>query len=310
MNVNPKIKKLFSNRFTNSALTVVLSFSILLIMSYLYPFFYVYVIGGGLHLLITYYQLKKLYTYYNHEKKIFEEQILYEKKIKEHMVEDLCHDIKAPLSTLRGQMEAILDGIMPADQKTLELSIQQIDRVTKLVDELDLSLDALHLTGKLKSYKLSKFLNHITANFELVCNSRGMRYEVINDLNNDYELLIDSNRLYQAFFNIFNNSIRFSNKSNSVFRIVIKEAEHHIDIFLADNGTGIALEDEPYIFERLYKGDASRKKEKDSGSGLGLFITKEIVEYHGGQISIFKPKLFESGCTLLIKLPKPKVWVA
>ncbi|WP_025025494.1 sensor histidine kinase [Caldalkalibacillus mannanilyticus] len=287
-----------------------LSLVVLLLSCYFYPHVYTYLIGGILFLAFSVYLVIHIQQFFDHNMQRVEQELLYEKKIKQQMVEDLSHEIKTPLSTLRGQMEAMMDGLLEADEKTLQLSIKQIDRITDLVDELDVSLDALHLTGKLKAVSLSDFLKQISSNFELICQSKGASYEMINHLKYDYELLLDVNRMYQAFFNILSNSIKFIRAKNPTFKLIVEESEHHIHFFLADNGVGISEEDEPYVFERLYKGDFSRKREKDSSSGLGLFITKEIVQYHGGQIMISHPSICGSGCTLLIKLPKPKLWVS
>jgi signal transduction histidine kinase len=227
-----------------------------------------------------------------------------EELVKKQFIEDVSHEIKTPLSSLRGFIEGINDGVIEPSEKNCLAMIQQIDRLGQLVDDLDYSLESSLLNSKLAPVFLSELIKRINNQYEAMCQSYDLNYIFKNQVTADTEILADLNGLDQVFINLLNNSYKFTPRQGS-FALLVKEENGYIEFVVADSGQGIAKRDRPFVFERLYKGDRSRaRKAAYEGSGLGLFIAKMIIEYHGGKIKVAESPYFHCGTSMLIQIPK------
>ena len=196
------------------------------------------------------------------------------------------------------------DGIIQAESKTYDILLMQIDRISSLIKDLDTSLETYAVSSKLKPVQISSSLEQIKEHLISLAEINNMEFLYEQNLTKDICIMIDFDRLLQVFINLLQNSSKFRNNHPSICKFIVNDLEDNIEFIFADNGIGIKPKEQSYIFNRLYKGDQSRTSLKHSGSGLGLSIAKQIIDYHGGTIDVSNHTLFETGCTITITLPK------
>jgi two-component system sensor histidine kinase BaeS len=232
-------------------------------------------------------------------------QLARQELLRKQLLDDITHEIRTPLASLRANLEGIRDGLLEADHARCNAMMHQIDRLSHMVGDLDESLEGFALSSKLRPIPLQQFVTAIHLQTETLCRSFSLEYEFANRTESNMMLLTDPDRLHQVFLNIISNARKFTPERGGKFALTIDEQPDSISIYCADNGQGISAHDKPYVFERLYKGDMSRsRRPHETGSGLGLSIAKEIIGYHGGTIKVTEPQ-FKHGCTIIIQLPKP-----
>lgn len=202
-------------------------------------------------------------------------------------VANVSHDFRSPLTSIKGYLEAMLDGTIPPElhEKYLTIVLNETERLTKLTNSL-LTLNNLNTKGMLldKSvFDINKIIRNTAASFEGTCKSKTIAIELI--LTGD-ELLVnaDVGKIQQVLYNLLDNAIKFSN-SDSIIKIETTEKHNKVFVSVKDSGIGIPKDDLKMIWDRFYKSDLSRGKDK-KGTGLGLSITKEIIHAHGEHINV------------------------
>ena len=197
---------------------------------------------------------------------------------------DISHELRTPLTTLKSHVEAMLDGIWEPNDEHLNILMIEIDRLTKLVEDLKNTFKTLEgqLNVNKTKFNLSHEMINILAAFKPMFEKENYLLEY--SIEEDIEISMDRNRLKQIMYNLLSNALKYLNQGGKVFVALIKE-KNNIKITIEDNGTGIKEEDLPFVFERFYRSDISRNKET-GGTGLGLSITKALVEAHGGSIDV------------------------
>jgi two-component system sensor histidine kinase BaeS len=223
-------------------------------------------------------------------------------ELRQQWISDISHELRTPLAILKGEIEALQDGIRPPDQVHLESLHSEVLRISKLVADLhDLSLaDSQNLVAQKDPIKPLAILKKKVAQFS----ERLDQYHIDVDLSlQDDEAVIvegDSNRMAQVFTNLLENSIRYTDPPG-----LLKISENHdtewLTIYFEDSAPGVSDGALELIFERLYRLDSSRNRNK-GGSGLGLAICKQIIEAHGG--SIVAEQTGIGGLGIRIKLPR------
>lgn len=194
------------------------------------------------------------------------------------LLADVSHELRTPLAVLRGDLEAMLDGIHPTDQAHLSAAVEEIGLMTQLVEDLrTLALaEAGTLALHVEPTDVAILVQDSAAAFNSVAEEAGVKLEV--DVADDLPLLdIDPLRIRQVLVNLIANALHYAPEGSSV-RVTCKREGAAIAISVADKGKGIAPEVLPHLFERFAKSDDSR------GSGLGLAIARRLVEAHGGTI--------------------------
>ncbi len=202
-------------------------------------------------------------------------------------VANVSHDFRSPLTSIKGYLEALLDGTIPPEmsEKYLRIVLNETDRLKKLTDSL-LTLNNLNTTGvalERHSFDINQIIRNTAASFEGTCRKKNISIELL--LTGD-SLYVDADmgKIQQVLYNLIDNAIKFSNNASV---ITIETAEKRAKLFVSvkDTGIGIPKEDLKLIWDRFYKSDSSRGKDK-KGTGLGLAIVKEIIQAHGENINV------------------------
>lgn len=219
--------------------------------------------------------------------------------LRKRLTSDMAHELRTPLTTLKTHVEAFIDGIWEPTNERFETFYEEIDRLTKMVDNLrDLAkLEQTNISIKKSKVNLSNELGKIIDTYEPLYIKEN--YELTSIITPDMVANIDIDKFKQIMNNLLSNSYKYL-KPNGTVKVVLKKENNIIIIKVIDNGIGIPDKDIPYIFERFYRSDLSRNK-NTGGSGIGLTITKAFVEAHGGKIYV-ESKVNE-GTTFTLEFP-------
>lgn len=219
-----------------------------------------------------------------------------------HIVANVSHDFRSPLTSIKGYSEAMLDGTIPPEMhnKYLEIVTNESDRLIKLTNSL-LTLNNLNTEGmilEIGDFDINTAIRNTVATFEGACQKKRISIELTLTGEQLY-VKGDLGKIQQVLYNLTDNAIKFSNK-DSVIRIETKEKHNKVFISVKDEGIGIPKESLNQIWERFYKTDLSRGKDK-KGTGLGLSITREIIRAHGENINCISTE--GEGTEFLFTLP-------
>jgi len=206
-------------------------------------------------------------------------------KLRRNLTADVAHELRTPISVVRGKVEGILDGVYPATSEHLEPVLEEIKLLTQLVE--DLGMLALAEAGQLalerQATNLGDLLQDAQVNFSPQAADRGVTLTL--DLPTELpKVMVDRRRIAQVLGNLLTNALRHTPGGGYV-TLSAAASERMVKVTVADTGKGIPSEDLPYIFERFWRGDKSRSRAA-GGTGLGLAIAKQLVEVHGGTISV------------------------
>jgi signal transduction histidine kinase len=221
-------------------------------------------------------------------------------QLRRNMVADVAHELRTPLSNLRGYLEAIDDGMITPDKDTINLLNEETTTLSRLIDELqELSMaDA----GKLKLIRQNENVYRLIEESVIaVKNGAGEKgLAISSDLPTGLpDIYVDGHRIKQILRNLLENAVAHTGQGGSINISAWRDNEQ-VNISVTDTGEGIPPEDLPNIFERFYRVDPSRAR-ATGGSGLGLTIAKRFTEAHGGQIRVTsKPG---EGSTFTVTLP-------
>lgn len=204
-----------------------------------------------------------------------------------NFIANVSHDFRSPLTSIKGYVEAMLDGTIPPEmhEKYLKIISSESSRLEKLTQKL-LTLNSLkgqkHMLQK-QHFDINETIKTTAATFEGICTSRKIRLELLLD-KRELFAFADPEQIKQVIYNLLDNAIKFSEDNSS---IILETTEEHEKIFVSvkDFGKGIPKGSLSRIWDRFYKIDASRGKDK-TGTGLGLSIVKEIIHNHGENIDV------------------------
>ncbi|MDT8397596.1 MAG: ATP-binding protein [Pseudomonadales bacterium] len=206
---------------------------------------------------------------------------------RQQWIADISHELRTPLAILQGEIESVQDGIRPLGPETLESFHQEVSHLSTLVNDLhELSMSDLGaLVYRKETLDLGKVLEQTIDMHRQLLNKHHIRLTRNIDVpeGQTLSMLGDENRLSQLFDNLMQNTCRYTDEGGQLV-VHVKETQNAIDIDWFDSGPGVRDEDLDRLFERLYRLETSRNRNK-GGSGLGLAICKNIVEAHDGTIS-------------------------
>lgn len=202
-------------------------------------------------------------------------------------IANVSHDFRSPLTSIRGYLEAMIDGTIPPElyDKYLNIVLNETERLTKLTNSL-LTLNNLNTKGMLldrTDFDINQVIRNTAASFEGTCRKKTIAIEIV--LTGDVMYVnADMGKIQQVLYNLIDNAIKFSHH-DSVICIETYEKKKKLFVSVKDSGIGIPKDDQNLIFDRFYKSDASRGKDK-KGTGLGLSIVKEIIKAHNEHINV------------------------
>ncbi len=206
-------------------------------------------------------------------------------QFRRNLVADIAHELRTPLSNIRGYLEAISDGLIQPDLKTITSLNEEVSLLSHLVE--DLQELALAEAGQLTLNRRAENITELLAQAVTASKPAAMQRGVDLGINSSGELPpcdIDAHRILQVLHNLIENAIVHTPPNGSVTLNTDRQGGW-IVVSIVDTGEGIAAQDLPYIFERFYRVDKSRTR-STGGHGLGLTIAKRLVEAHGGEIAV------------------------
>lgn len=211
------------------------------------------------------------YTF-SHMAQALEKQEILRKKL----IADVAHELRTPLGVIRGELEGMIDGLIPNDIDHLQSLHDETGRLKKIVNGIeDLNqAEASILSLQKQRFKVKPFLENITERYRNIFLEKGIKVEV--QCPEDSEVEADPERLSQIIMNLINNASRAMD-SGGLVSLNVSSGPMGLKITVDDTGTGIAEKDLPFIFDRFYHGSGG-------GLGIGLTIVKELVEAHGGKV--------------------------
>jgi len=205
--------------------------------------------------------------------------------LRRNMVADVAHELRTPLSNIRGYLEAVRDGVIKSDADTIRSLDEESTLLSRLVDDLqELSLaEAGELRLVCQAENVGELIKQAVAAVQAQAVAKGV--SVSTNLPDKLPpVKIDSHRISQVLSNLLENAVAHTAKGDSI-TLAARQQGNWLEVSVADTGEGIPPEDLPSIFERFYRVDKSRTR-ATGGSGLGLTIAKRLVEAHGGTIKV------------------------
>ena len=219
------------------------------------------------------------------------------------LISSISHDLKTPVTSIKGYVEGILDGIADTPDKMeryLKTIASKAHQVDQMIDDLLLyaKLDLNQIPFDFESTDIEAYLLLCLLECEPELESSHIKILFYNELVQQQYVLLDQARMKRVIMNIFDNSRKYMDKDQGEISILLRDTFASVIIELRDNGSGISEGDLPYIFDRFYRSDAARSK----GSGLGLAIAKQIIEGHNGRVWAISHG--EVGTSIMISLRK------
>ncbi len=216
-------------------------------------------------------------------------------------IADISHELRTPVSILKGELEALDDGIRPLNTVALVSLKQEVERLNKLIEDLyQLSIsDMGALRYNKQAFDFNALINEIKDSFETQFSKKQFVFRLHNSTTDPLIIKGDRERLYQLLSNLLNNSLRYTNSGGEV-QINIHRLDKQCIVSVEDSAPGIEPEKISHIFERLFRVESSRTR-THGGAGLGLAIAKQIVLAHNGNISAESSAL--GGIKVTIILP-------
>lgn len=220
-------------------------------------------------------------------KETTEEKIQYDKESKE-LISNISHDLKTPITAIKGYVEGILDGVASSPEK-LDRYIRTIynkaNDMDRLIDELTFysKIDTNKIPYAFAKINVSDYFGDCIDEVGLDLEARGIDLGYYNYVEEDVLVIADAEQLKRVINNIIGNSLKYMDKKQGIINIRILDVGDFVQIEIEDNGKGIGQKELPYIFDRFYRTDSSRNSSK-GGSGIGLSIVRKIIEDHGGKI--------------------------
>lgn len=204
------------------------------------------------------------------------------------LISNIAHDLKTPITAVKGYAEGILDGVADSPEKRdkyLRTIYNKASEMDTLINELTLysKIDTNRIPYNFAKINVSDYFNDCIEELGLDLEAKNVGLAYFNYTDEETLIIADPEQLRRVINNIVGNSCKYFDKQKGLINIRIKDVGDFIQVEIEDNGRGIAARDLPYIFDRFYRTDSSRNS-ATGGSGIGLSIVKKIIEDHGGKI--------------------------
>ena len=215
-------------------------------------------------------------------------------ELRKKMTADVAHDLRTPLCTVRSYLEGMIDGVIPPSRENLDSLVEEILRLTALINDLQEVADADRTVRRLhiENFALVPFLEDSVKKLMPLYQEKGVSLALVKDgskVTGDIQMSSDRKALTKILDNLLYNAYKFTSAGKRVFIGVEYRSKisggNVVEISVTDEGVGIPAADLPFIFERFYRTDQSRNRES-GGFGLGLTIVKELTEALGGRVTV------------------------
>ncbi len=220
-------------------------------------------------------------------------------KQRRDMLADIAHELRTPITILRGRLEGILDGVYPADEDNIAPALEETYLLERLVEDLRLLAlaEANQLRFELKPVSLAELSETIIGLFSAQAGEKSVSLH-INAEPNLPVVMVDPQRFQQVVGNLIDNALRYTPVGSSI-DLTIRRHNNNVELIVADEGTGIPENELGHVFDRFWRGEKSRAR-STGGAGLGLSIARQLVEAQGGKINARNrtPRGFEVQITL------------
>lgn len=228
-------------------------------------------------------------------------QLQHQQKIRNRLSSDIAHEIRTPLTTLKGNIEAMIDGVWEISEERLYRCYEEVSRITRLIGEIDRinELESQESQLQKNTFDLTELAQQIVDNFQPMLVENKLNCSVSGDR---VFISADRDKIHQVLTNLLANAIKFT-PSGGRIDLYVSQSKGTTSFRIIDNGQGIPPEEVGQIFERFYMAEPSRNS-KLGGQGIGLSIVKGIVNAHQGTISV--DSIYGKGTTFTINLPKAK----
>ena len=216
-----------------------------------------------------------------------EEKILMDKENKE-LISNISHDLKTPITAVKGYVEGIMDGVADTPEKMdryVRTIYNKTNEMDHLINELTFysKIDTNRIPYTFSKLNVEDYFSDCAEELGLEMETRGIELVYANYGEKDVQVIADGEQIRRVIHNIVSNAIKYMEKPKGIIQLRVKDVGDFIQVEIEDNGKGIAAKDLPYIFDRFYRTDVSRNSSK-GGSGIGLSIVKKIMEDHGGKV--------------------------
>ncbi len=222
-----------------------------------------------------------------------------DREMERRLTADVAHELRTPLQAIQATVEAMQDGVLPADEERLGIVRDETVRLGRLADGiLELTrLERGSASMEMHRIELGGTVRAALDTHRILLDSVGLTVHV--DIADGVYVLGDADRLMQAVGNLISNTARYTPEGGSVTVAVRAENDRAI-VEVADTGIGISDEDSAHVFDRFWRADAARNR-KTGGLGIGLAVVKEIVDRHGGTVGVSRRDV--AGSVFTIRLP-------
>ncbi|MDP3448933.1 MAG: ATP-binding protein, partial [Anaerolineaceae bacterium] len=244
--------------------------------------------------------LASLIEHFNHMTKTLEKND-YERR---GMLADIAHELRTPLSVLRGRLEGIVDGVYKPNEVNISQALEETYLLERLVEDLRLLTlaETRQLHFEPKETDLVELLNKSRTLFEPQAAAKSAAIELETE-ETEAIVVVDAQRFEQVVGNLIGNALRYAQTGGKIL-LKLQKTDTATVVKISDNGPGVPEAELPYIFDRFWRGEKSRAR-VSGGAGLGLAISKQLIEAQGGQISASNRP--EGGLEVTITLPTPVI---
>lgn len=234
--------------------------------------------------------------------------IYYEEKVDDNrkfLISSISHDLKTPVTSIRGYIDGVLDGVANTDEKKeyyLSKAVEKTELINTMIEDLLLysKLDLNQMAFERHNVEIAKYMEGCVEDSSDEFEREDKNIIFQNELTDRYFLSIDTDKFKRVVQNIVDNAKRNVDRETGQLKVILRETNSSVIIEFKDNGNGIKKEDLPHVFERFYRADTAR--EVKGSSGLGLAIGKQIVEGLGGRIWAISE--VDEGASIIISLKK------
>ena len=216
-----------------------------------------------------------------------EEKLVMDQENKE-LISNISHDLKTPITAVKGYVEGIMDGVADTPEKMdryIKTIYNKTNEMDRLINELTFysKIDTNRIPYNFSKLSVEDFFEDCRQELSLELETKGIEFRFSNTVNEGVQVIADGEQIRRVIHNITGNSVKYMDKPDGKIEMRVKDVGDFIQVEIEDNGKGISSRDLVLIFDRFYRTDASRNSAM-GGSGIGLSIVRKILEDHGGKV--------------------------